>query len=473
MQRKTGSIIALGVTAIVALKLFVFGLAYPLTSRLSGDPYHYLLIAESLTDFSSVLSYAGDRSIGIPFFEYLIRKILNLFSANQSVLTWVNAIGIALLITHIATSWLFSRWAKSSNFIQYELTAVCLFIFLATYPALIGHMISPLSDALSVDLIACAFMSMHVAMTSNIRYQTFLFGSMSALFFGFSILVRPGNLTGVFAALFAAIAISFLTRHSKAVVICAIALGGGLIITPSYYNCNLKYGGVCLQSPATFNVIASVQAGLRGARILWKHGSTPLIPIPILPDETMFQTFHQPCQLKTVSGIDDSSLTGCLSARPLYLPSYVVKKWIGLFDHFHFAPSLEVITPSWLRWMSRAYGSFAWIGLSLFFLTMAQATTRTCRQEIKGKLVKPIVPLALAVYSMVMLAQHTVLHTEDRYGFPLIPLCAVMLAIYCEKLIVGYRTYGFKSQAPLFLFCIVAWAIFIAQVVIWDNSKFY
>jgi hypothetical protein len=266
-------------------------------------------------------------------------------------------------------------------------------------------------------------------------------------------------------------------------VICATALGCILLLAPFGYNCTQKYGSLCLQSPATFDPVQSAQSGLRGARTLWEM--TSLAPgqwAPTLPDDTMFYNYFQRCQLKSLVGTDDSSLTGCLITRPLALPAYVVKKWIGLLDNFRFTPYLEKETPIWLRWLSRAYASLAWVGLALLFLMLFQATKHVNRSEIREKIIVPIMPGILVVYSMVMLAQHTLLHVEDRYGFPIIPLCLIMLAAYGEKSIHIYRTSGYLKILLLSLFCIVAWAIFMAQIIIWDNtalailldnSKFY
>jgi hypothetical protein len=275
------------------------------------------------------------------------------------------------------------------------------------------------------------------------------------------------------AALTAGIAISLLIARDKTAAICATTLGCILLLAPFGYNCSQKYGSLCLQSPTTFNTLDSAQAGLRGARTLWAMNGSYPGQIPILPDDTMFTNYFQRCQLKTIAGMDDSSLTGCLISRPLALPAYTIKKWIGLFDHFRFTPYLEYATPFGLRWLSRAYDSLAWIGLAMFFMTLFQATKRVYRDEIKEQLIAPITPALLVVYSVVMLAQHTALHVEDRYGFPVIPLCALMLAIYGEKSIHHYRTSGFRKVVPLALYCIVAWTVFVAQIITWDNSKFY
>lgn len=473
MRSGTKKIIFLGIATTVALKLFLFGLSYPLDFRVRGDAYIYLKIADSFTGISAVLAFAGDRTVGFPCFEFIVKNLVSIFTTINNVLTWINAIGVALLITHMVTAWFFSRWAKNTNLIQTENAAFVLFVFFATYPALIGHTTSPLSDTLAVDLIVCALISMQVALTVSSAYKAYLLAGLSAFFFGFSILVRPGSLLGVAAALMAGIALALLTARRKTAVLCAAALGCALVLAPYYYNCTQKYGTICLQSPGTFDFVASAQAGLRGTRTLWQKGNLVPGQIPILPDGTMFTNYYQRCQLKTIVGIDDSSLTGCLITRPLALPAYTVKKWIGLFDHFRFTPYLEGATPFWLRWLSRAYDSLAWVGLSMFFLTLFQSTKRVYRSEIKEKLITPITPVLLVVYSTVILAQQTALHIEDRYGFPILPLCATMLMVYGEKFIQNYRKFGYKRVVPLALYCITAWTVFVAQIIIWDNTAFY
>lgn len=474
MRFGTKKIIFLGVAATVALRLFVFGLSSPLEFRVRGDAYTYLKIADSFTDVSSVLTFAGDRAVGLPGFEFMVKNIISIFTVSHNILTWINWIGIALLITHLVTAWFFSRWARSTNLLQTENAGFVLFILFATYPALIGYTTTPLTDTLAVDLIVCAIISMQAALSVNIGNKAFLLAGLSASFFGFSILVRPGSLLGVGVALMAGIALSILIARNKTFVICATALGCILVLAPYSYNCTQKYKSVCLQSPATFDYVRSAQTGLRGARTLWGMGElAPEQYAPTLPDGTMLANYYQRCQLRTIIGIDDSSLTGCLITRPLALPAYAVKKWIGLFDHFQFTPYLEETTPFWLRWLSRAYDSLAWVGLSLFFLTLFYATKPIYRSEIKRKLLTPVTPVLLVVYSVVMLTQHTALHIENRYGFPVIPLCVMMLVIYGEKFIQNYRVFGYQRVLPLALYCITAWTVFVAQIIIWDNTTFY
>ena len=134
---------------------------------------------------------------------------------------------------------------------------------------------------------------------------------------------------------------------------------------------------------------------------------------------------------------------------------------------------MEEQTPSWLRWLSRAYDSLAWIGLALCLLALLQARKLSAGSEIKELLARNITPAMLACYSMSMLALHTALHVEDRYGFPVIPLCAVMLFIYAERALEKYRTSGLRSVALLMLYCALAWTVFVTQIVLWDHTIFY
>jgi hypothetical protein len=157
----------------------------------------------------------------------------------------------------------------------------------------------------------------------------------------------------------------------------------------------------------------------------------------------------------------------------LSIPAFSVKKWVGLFDNFRFTPYLESFTPPWVRWLSRAYDSLAWIGLSVLFWSLLQATKRQNRVNIGGWMANHITPVLLLVYSMAMLAVHTVLHVEDRYGFPLVPLCAVLLVTYGERTISQYRASGWRSIWTVTVYCLAAWSLFVGQIIAWDRAPFY
>ena len=456
----------------IASMLFLFGLTFPLNIRVSGDALGYLKIADSFSGFGMALTYAGDRTVGFPIFEYSIRQILSEFSSTVFLLQWINTIGVAMLATHLLATWLFCFWADSVGHIKSATTRHLLFIYLATYPALIGHITSPLTDTFSIDIILLALVSLNYALQAIRPHTLLAFSLFASVCFGFAVLVRPASVIGVSVALLVCLFISWLGTSQSRIAL-GIALTGYLImLAPSLMNCNEKYGRFCLQAPQTFNAVLSAQEGLRGARLMWSQQNGAPGTLPMVIDDTMFNHYYQECRIEKIFGWGDSSFTGCLLARPLTLSAFVAKKWLGLFDHFRFTPYVENLTPAWLRNLSRMYGALSWIGLALCFAALVKLRDGEMRFNLKQRLPSNLATIWLISYSAVMLAQHTVLHTEERYGFPLIPLCALVLFEHCERSIAEYRSGGWSGVAPQYLFCLLVLVLFIVQITAWDKISF-
>jgi hypothetical protein len=469
MRQSLKLFIVLGITTAVAIKLFLFGLSYPLEFRVRGDAYQYLSIANELDSLSSAWGYAGTRSIGFPFFEFVIKQGLLTFTTANTIVAWVNFICLALLIIHIATAWLFSQWARRTQLIHSENGSFFLFAFIGTYPAFIGHTSAPLTDTLAIDLALCAVITLEAAFNKKRTLSALLFSGLSAFLFGCLILVRPGSLVGVGAALIAVGAISLWGDRKKLLLIGVAALGCLTTVAPFVSNCTQKYEKICLQSMIP-GFPQDAQAGLAGGRTLWARGYTDTGLIRTLPDEIMVNNYANRCHLTSLFGLSDTSLTGCLLSRPHAIPAYIGKKWIGLFDHFRFTPFLEDHTPFWLRWLSRAYDSLSWIGFALFFFSIIKIAKQESRTRLKTLLAHNITPALLTIYALLMLGQHTIMHDEDRYGFPIIPLCATVLAIYGERALRQYQSFEWRKDGFLVLYCGLAWAAFIAQIIIWDGT---
>lgn len=457
------------IASAVALKLFVFGLQYPLDIRVSGDAHTYLKIADGFSGFSSILAYAGERTVGFPAFEYGVRELLTVFSPKVFVLAWINVIGFILLVLHIATTWIFATWTRKIGLIRSDITSYVLFIYLATYPALIGYTSTPLTDTLTVDIILLAIVSFEYALQTKKIGSCLLFSTAAAVCSGLSILVRPGSLIGVGVALLVCCGITLFGNWHNKIVIGAVTAGCLILLSPFFENCTNKYGEFCLQSPKTVDVYLSVQEGLRGARILWSKQADIGGKFPMVSDAIMQENFYRRCQITSIIGFGDKSLTGCLFARPLALPAFLIKKWIGLFDHFRFTPYVENLTPTWLSILNRAYSSLAWIGLSLSFLSLGRIRHDSVKSNLKKMLFKHTSIAFLVSYSITMLAQHTALHTEERYGFPLLPLCATMSFVYAEQCIKTYRASGWRRLIPLMGFCFLVLTVFIVQISAWDE----
>jgi hypothetical protein len=459
----------LSITMAIALKLFAFGLSFSMTQRVAGDAYQYLSVANQFDSFESVWNYAGVRSVGLPFVEFTIKQGLLAFTSTDNLSIWVDAICTTLLVIHIATVWFFSGWARKTHIIDSEGGFLFLFAFLGTYPAFIGHTTLPLTDTLAVDLVLCGFMTLEAAFRQKRLLLVSILSGLSALFFAGLLLVRPGSLAALGAALTLGGAISLRGERRKTALIGIAALGCLALTAPFVSNCAQKYGGFCLQSMVP-SFPQDAQAGLMGARTLWARGYTDTGVIRTLPDETMVANFSSKCQLTTLLGFDVSSLTGCLLAQPLAIPAYVGKKWIGLFDHFRFTPFLETQTPFWLRWLSRAYDSLSWIGFALFLLSLITVAKQHSRERLMSLLADNITPTLLTAYSLLILAQHTIMHVEERYGLPLIPLCATVLVIYGERAIHKFPSFQRRTNGMLLLYCFLAWGIFIGQIIVWDNT---
>jgi hypothetical protein len=261
-------------------------------------------------------------------------------------------------------------------------------------------------------------------------------------------------------------------EHRKRTLLGFAFAGCALVLAPVSYRCAERYGEVCLQSPNTFDAVRHAQMGLRGARLLWFQQSSVPTEFPVLPDEFMVATCYRRCHLTSLSGLDSTSLAGCLLSRPQWFPVYLVKKWIGLFDHFRFTPYVEQQTPFWLCWWSRGYDSLAWIGFALGFLSLL-AVARRLRDEGGTATVADHLPLLmLVVFSVTMLAEHTLLHVEDRFSLPVLPLCALLLVAHGEGAVLRYKGAGWRSVRGVALYSALAWALFIAQIISWDDTPY-
>lgn len=472
MTRSLNNRLVFAVVCAITLAFFWLGLGYPLGLRVRGDALAYLKIADSLGGVASAWTYAGDRTIGFPLFEFAIHEALSIFSPTVYLLSWINTIGAVMLAIHLAASWLYAFWAHSARVIRSRTTAYVLFAFLATNPALIGHTTSPLSDTFSVDLILLGLVALSSALAvERVRVCLWQCG-LAATCLGFSVLVRPASLLALFSALLVYSAVAMRGTHTLKLSFLAVGMGIVLVLAIPSWNCTEKYGRVCLQSPKTFNPNLSMQDGLRGARLMWSRHNPFPGTLPMVTDEIMFNNYYKQCQISSSFGFGDTSLMGCLLARPLTLPAFVAKKWIGLFDFFRFTPYMENQTPPWLRNVGRAYGALAWLGLIFCFVYLFSLLKHRVRSNARSDLASNAALVFLAVFSLVVLAQHTALHTEERYGFPLIPICSVVLFRYCEWAIFKFRTGEWRTVAILLFMCLVSVALFVAQINAWDSLSF-
>jgi hypothetical protein len=251
----------------------------------------------------------------------------------------------------------------------------------------------------------------------------------------------------------------------------AAFIGCAVFVTPFSMRCAQHYGGgLCLQSGNTFDSVRHAQVGLRGARVLWEQPPPQGDVLSVLDDAFMTSHFYDQCRLTSITGTSDASLTGCLLTRPLTAPVYVVKKWIGLFDHFRFTPYLEKKTPPWLRWLSRGYDALFWLGFAFSAIWLGALVFGKRAAAMREVLFRNAPLVSLLVFSLVMLAEHTVLHIEDRFSLPLLPLCALSLVAYVERLAARVPSHGWRATAWPALYVLATSALFASQIVAWDKQ---
>lgn len=453
----------------VALLLFSFGLTFPLQARVNGDALEYLRIADTLSSWDVIADYAGTRTIGFPLFERGVYQVIALFTEPVFLLPWINLVGVIILTVHIVSTWMFSFWALWIGAILARSTRRIMFLVLASFPVLVGHTTAPVTDTFTVDLVLIGILVFYSSGHAKSVSVASLFAFCSGLIFGFATLVRPASL---FSLSFAFLVCGFVSLRGsvsgRVASVCAF-VGFVVVLVPSATSCFEKFGSVCIQSPKTANLPFSMQEGLQGARVLWTQ-ATNVDSIPLLADEAMSENFYKKCKVGSLFGIDRTSFTGCLLSEPQWVPVLILKKWIGLFDYFRFTPYLENGTPDWLRLLSRVYGAVAWAGFcfSLLFAVRLLASPRKLPIQDWSQNLSMVL---LTVYSAVMLGQHTVLHTEERYGFPLIPLSVVVFFKVVED--CRYGRDGIQSAWPriFVIFGFVTIGVFALQVSAWDEAS--
>jgi hypothetical protein len=444
-----------------AVMLYRFGLSYPLEFRVRGDAAEYMEIAKRFGGLTDALSYVGDRTLGMPLVDYLFR------APSSSSEGWARSVTAFLFAVHLGTTGAAVWLVRSRGWLTKPFAVRALFVFLATFPGLVGHTTVPLTDTLAIDLVLLALIALTLA-GDTASPRGVMFGVLSGLVSAFAVLIRPSYAIPALASAGFLVVVLWAKRRRGALThpgtVSAVVLVAILAVVGQ--RCATVYGPSCLQNPRTFEPIRHAQMGLRGARILW-YGPYPTNgEFPVLPDSVLAPCFYGECKLTRLAGTDDTSLSGCFMHRLYLVPIYAVKKWIGLFDHFRFQPYVEQRTPDWLRKLSRTYDATAFVGL---FFALGAAIAAARRPRHAASLVDPLV-LAQAVFLLVLLAEHTVLHVEDRFSLPFVPVCALFVARLLERAADLWRAKQKRDLVLLAGAVIVAIGAFFAQVLTWDDQ---
>ena len=455
-----------------SIALFLYGIHVPFHLRVRGDAAEYLSIASQFGSLSDALHYIGARTPGFPLFDYLFIHQ----GASEPLEIGVNRICWALFFIHEGTV-VFLCWicSKLNLFPQHSIYYGLLFLLLAVYPAFVMHTTSPLTDTFGMDLLLIVFSlfawSECGAFKNNVTF--IILGVVSGVLLGYAVLVRPAYWVAATGFLLVYAVMACMNRklckefnvYSRFIVVTSATMVFCALIWPVLFSCKAHYGSLCLENPGTFPLLRHVKDGLVGARVLWNLYPTPLSIIPVVPDPFMVKFFYFRCPLVSIIGTNEQSLLGCLAQHPFHTVIFLLKKLIGFFDAFRITPYTELVTPAWYVWVSRAFSSLAFVG---FVIALSQGVRSGWRLLVHRQ--PASTPFTAAwFFCIILLATHTLLHVEERFILPCIPLCFIGLLLKAQELSgKGVSTHPCHRWIWC-LFSMMLIILFFTQVLDWDS----
>lgn len=460
-------------SVVSALGFFYYGISLPFQFRFRGDAWQYMDIASQFTSFKDVLHYAGMKSPGMPWFDYLF-----LYFDNSGTFSRVNHICITLFILHEITLLLLCIFCVKYKLFEKRSTYFgVLFLILAAYPAMVMHTTTPLSDVLGMDILLVALGLFSVAMDVKKHNFLIVLSVMSGALLGYAILLRTAYYIGIlgFLLIFALttirnnILVPSLKFRQSLMVWFLVILSLAAVMVPVLYNYKVKYNAICLQDPVvgTPTLTRYLQTGLIGARTVWSIPPSQVSPdevSPTYPDEFLVKNFYNRCNITSFVGSTETSLLGCFYQAPYLVPIYLVKKVIGLFDTFRMTPYTELITPSWYKWVSRLFSSIAFVGFWVFLWDGMVAASQFLIYR------RSVSALFAAVWGfcMILVVQHALISVEERYAFPWIPFCLIAVLLKIKDL--SEKNDSFKVRCKYLIFAIFAITLYFSQVLAWDKA---
>lgn len=450
----------------IAIGLFYYGINVPFIYRVRGDAAEYLNIANQFTSFGDAFHYVGARTLGLPLFDFLFLYL----DTNSDIVSKVNHICLALFIIHELTVFLVCfSCVRCRLFTSSSVYFYVLFFLLATYPAMVMHTTTPLTDVLGMDLLLIGFsLFAWVAAFEMPWAGVVLSGVIGGAILSYAILVRPAYWIGVVGFLMIYLLMTgvnrWLARHanSRQLVILSLVISLTIvaIVFPVMDNCKARYQTLCIQNPYTFNSIESVKAGLTSARTVWNHS-----PTPFYPDDFLVKHFQNRCPVTSVIGHlnrDNSNLLSCLFYSPGLAGVYFIKKLTGLFDTFRMTPYTETVTPEWYCWLSRAFSSVALVG---FWILLWEGLKGGYQLIVHRR---PISSLMTAAwfFCMIQVSVQSILHVEERYALPWIPFCIIAFVLKIQE--IQDTTYPAKLRWLWVSFIILIILGYFIQVLVWD-----
>ena len=441
--------------------LFAYGLSLPIEYRVRGDAWEYMQLASKYPRPLELLAAVGPRSAGMPLVCLAARLVLEAFGAEPRPEAWANAVAAILFGVHFLGSGSVTALALRAGVVRSPGGRLVLFGLAAGFPALVAHTTVPLTDTLNADVVIFALHATERARAAGSLRASIGFGGCAGILWAFAVLLRPGNGLPVALALPLGLAFAAWREPRARAGSAATVVVAALALAPIVHRCHAAFGEPCVQAPETFEPLAHLRQGLRGARVLWFHAGYTDDGPPIVPDRFLVEHFADRCPLREIVGTGETSLLGCFARQPHLLPAFAFRKWVGLFDHFRFQPYAERLTPTWYRALSRVHDGLAWPGFFLALIAFARSVRRLSATAVAG-----------LVYFAALVALHTIIHVEERYGLAWMPLACAGFVYGCEAALAATRDRRVVQALALVLAFVAADAWFYATVWSWDATVF-
>jgi len=426
-----------------AFAIFLWGMAYPIEDRFSGDVVEYFRASVTIHDPIQALTQINERfANGFPSFLAFVRWTLTPF-LPITLGTFVTVVCVTLFVFHLIAITFFLNtlfdWIKEKSSLEIWPSAKLL---LYLYPALVLHTTVLLPDTPSAD---CLMLSFALGLRGHWLRAGLALGCCGWLRFSYLPLLAVG---GAVACIDGVLKWKRL-RQSAAPLLLGLALSIGAPLM----NCAASFGTVCLADPNRVRADAEEgrRAGLITARVRWSNvvpegadGGTKATPG--VTDEFLKRNFADTCGVSSLS---------CFAFRPLLLPVLVFKKAVALHDNYYAQPYVADSTPSWYRHLSRLFGSLSFVGL-FACLPIAWAVWR---KRYGWTL------LLIALSPWMLLGTHAFFHIEPRYGLGAVAVCLVAGMVTARHLVSAAAWH--RNVGVVAFFVLVG--LFYWQAGAWDQ----
>lgn len=447
-------ILAAGV--ILGAVLFSYAVSIPMSSRIRGDAYVYMMIANRFSSLRDAFTYVGDRTYGFPLFLYLVKAAASPATLGE----WVAMASYCQFLLHVCACLFFYAAFLKEKFHKTGLPVIAapaITAALLAYPALVTYTTTPLTDTFCADLLMLAAAAWSASRKKKARPAiVFIFCGACGLLLGYAVMVRPVLIISVAAFYVASFYDLMMNKKWRAeaartVVMTVAAL---CLILPAMWNVWEAQGGIGLQDKGFVqkSVHGSMQIGLSAVRVYWSNKNPSQNPLPGIRDPYLDEVYGKKCTVDSAS-----SLVLCLLSQPQALPLYFAKKTIGLFDAPHLQPYAVDLTSDWFVPLERVFGTAAFCGfISLIIMTGA---------HLFSGLRPAWIELPWAVLVLIFILCHTLMHIEGRYGFPVVPFCLPSFFLG----FAGARQAGRRFYLWWLLTIFIAAGCFIYQIYSWDS----